>query len=138
MTVDELLVKLEKVRPMGVDRWLTRCPAHSDKNPSLAVKVGESGRILVHCWAGCSTDAVVDSLGLEMADLFADRKPNAPGAQRDRFSARDALHGIYDQAILVALIAKRIAEGGEITKDDKDRCFKAAGRIGAAMTEVGL
>jgi len=37
------------------------------------VSEGSDGRILVKCYAGCATSAVVDALGLSMSDLFADK-----------------------------------------------------------------
>src|SRR5574337_497427 len=37
------------------------CPAHDDEHPSLSVDERE-GRILVHCFAGCSQDAVIEGL----------------------------------------------------------------------------
>jgi hypothetical protein len=46
-----------------------RCPSHEDANPSLSVSVGDEGRVLVKCHAGCSTEAVVRALGLHMRDL---------------------------------------------------------------------
>lgn len=47
-----------------------RCPAHNDiSRPSLSLTEGD-GRALVHCHAGCSVDAVMFALGLDMADLF--------------------------------------------------------------------
>lgn len=33
--------------------WLTLCPVHGDKRPSLSICDGEDGRLLVHCFAGC-------------------------------------------------------------------------------------
>jgi hypothetical protein len=35
------------------------CPAHDDRNPSLSVRRAPDGRVLVHCFAGCSLDAVL-------------------------------------------------------------------------------
>jgi hypothetical protein len=47
------------------------CPAHDDRNsPSLSVKA-HNGRLLLHCFAGCSTDEIVSEMGLEMKNLFA-------------------------------------------------------------------
>jgi hypothetical protein len=37
-----------------------RCPAHEDKNPSLSVDI-RNGRVVWHCHAGCSQDAVRDA-----------------------------------------------------------------------------
>jgi hypothetical protein len=42
--------------------WVARCPAHDDHNPSLSLKDGRDGRILVHCHAGCEQGAVIDAL----------------------------------------------------------------------------
>lgn len=44
-------------RPTGEGQWLARCPAHADRTPSLAIRDGEGGRVLVRCWAGCDTAA---------------------------------------------------------------------------------
>jgi hypothetical protein len=46
------------------------CPAHPDKNPSLSLRE-RNGKILVKCQAGCSTDSVLNALGLEWKDLLA-------------------------------------------------------------------
>jgi hypothetical protein len=54
--------------------WSAKCPAHDDRNPSLSANEGDDGRALVHCHAGCATDAVLQALGLSAADLFADAK----------------------------------------------------------------
>ena len=63
--------RLEKPKRTG-DKLVARCPSHQDKTPSLSVTIGDSGdRVVMYCFAGCTTDAVLDTLGLEMRDLFA-------------------------------------------------------------------
>ena len=42
--------------------WVAKCPAHNDRNPSLSISGADNGKILVHCHAGCSQDAVIDAL----------------------------------------------------------------------------
>jgi hypothetical protein len=46
------------------DRWNRRklhCPAHDDARPSLSLT--ETGNtVLLHCWAGCSQDAIIAAL----------------------------------------------------------------------------
>jgi hypothetical protein len=69
-------------------RWTARCPAHDDRSPSLSIKAGEDGRVLVRCWAGCSTEAILKALNLTWRDLFAGPPPSpeqlmAMRAQRD-------------------------------------------------------
>lgn len=46
-----------------------QCPAHEDRNPSMTVRNGE-GRALLHCHAGCTTEQILDALGLDWTDLF--------------------------------------------------------------------
>lgn len=49
---------------------MARCPAHDDQHPSLSVSEDSDGRVLLKCHAGCSWKAVVQSLGLNIKDLF--------------------------------------------------------------------
>ena len=71
MHVDDLLARLDGVRPRGTDEWSSKCPAHADKSPSLSVrKVAD--RILVHCFALCEPRDIVAAMGIRMVDLFSD------------------------------------------------------------------
>jgi hypothetical protein len=53
-------------------RWIARCPAHDDHTASLSIDVGDDGRVLVNCFAGCAAEAIVAAIGLTMADLFSE------------------------------------------------------------------
>jgi hypothetical protein len=57
--------------------WTAQCPAHADRQPSLSISIGDSGTVLLHCHARCDIEAIVQALGLELRDLFDDRKPGA-------------------------------------------------------------
>lgn len=72
--IDTLLAKLDRVKPAGRDKWKALCPAHADKEESLSITT-DKGKILLHCFAGCDPEAIVQTLGLTMADLFLDSKP---------------------------------------------------------------
>jgi len=69
--VQQILAQLEDVVQVGPDQWKARCPAHQDDTPSLYVAV-RNGRVLLHDFGGCSTQEVLDALGLEWSDLFLD------------------------------------------------------------------
>ncbi|MBW1976097.1 MAG: hypothetical protein JRI45_11125 [Deltaproteobacteria bacterium] len=43
------------------DGFLCLCPVHDDRNPSLHVSQ-KDGKILVHCFAGCTQEAVIEAL----------------------------------------------------------------------------
>jgi hypothetical protein len=74
-----VLDQLDGARP-AANGWMALCPAHDDRNPSLSISQGEAGRVLVHCFAGCPTEAVVAALDLTVSDLFEDdgRKGGLP------------------------------------------------------------
>jgi len=42
--------------------WTCRCPAHEDRSPSLSLREGDGGRILVHCFSGCSQSDVIAAI----------------------------------------------------------------------------
>src|ERR1044072_1160233 len=65
--VANFLDLLQGVHPTGSSSWSAKCPAHEDSSPSLSVKVGDDGRVLVKCHAGCSAKAPV---GLKRPGLF--------------------------------------------------------------------
>ena len=56
-------------------RGLWCCPAHEDRAPSLSVRGGDDGRVLLHCHAGCPTASVIEALGLRWCDLFVGERP---------------------------------------------------------------
>lgn len=74
--VDTVLAALPGARKSG-DGWIARCPAHEDHNPSLSLKEGDDGRALINCHAGCPPTAIVDALGLRMADLMPPKEQHA-------------------------------------------------------------
>jgi hypothetical protein len=75
--LDRILARLRGVQQSGAG-CMALCPAHADKNPSLSIRE-KNGRILLHCFAGCSVDAICVAVGIEMHHLFTEprlaRKP---------------------------------------------------------------
>lgn len=63
-----------QARPLGRDRWIGRCPSHEDRSPSLSIGL-KGDRILLYCFAGCSTESVLQAMGLEWRDLFQGEGP---------------------------------------------------------------
>ena len=43
-------------------RWMALCPAHDDHKPSLDIGTGDDGKVLFHCYAGCSQEQVLEKL----------------------------------------------------------------------------
>lgn len=74
LPIDDLRAQIEDVtgpaRPNGRGGWNLRCPAHSDRNPSLTLDQNEQHHALVLCQAGCSTDDVLAAIGRTRRDLY--------------------------------------------------------------------
>ena len=61
--------------PRGTDQVTARCPAHDDRAPSLSVGVGDDGRVLLTCHAGCPAERIIAALGMTFTDLHPDDAP---------------------------------------------------------------
>jgi len=77
--LEKLLGRLDKVQAAGSGRWKACCPVHNDTDPSLSIREAEDGKVLVHCWAGCTTRDILAAIGLELRDLFPGDKPARRG-----------------------------------------------------------
>lgn len=59
MTAESLALALKGHR--SGDNWIAKCLAHDDNNPSLSIRQ-QGEKVLVHCHAGCSQEAVIAAL----------------------------------------------------------------------------
>lgn len=71
MTLNAFIALLTGVRRTD-SGYTALCPAHDDRKPSLSVSQGVDGKILVHCFSGCSLDSILKKIGLKARDLFTD------------------------------------------------------------------
>jgi hypothetical protein len=133
--VDNLLARLDGVKATGAGRWIARCPSHEDRSPSLAVAERDDGAVLIHCHAGCSVHEVTSALHMELHELFPPRERDRDNRPRARplIPHRDILQCLMDEAVLVATAAGNIAQGVDLTDEDRARLMVAAGRINNAL-----
>jgi len=140
MSADTLLSRLDGVQRTGQDKWLAKCPGHEDRSPSLSIREIEDGRVLVHCFAGCSVHEIVSSVGLDMSDLFPPRaiEDGKGKPERRPFPAADILRAIAFESTLVVIAAADLAAGRPFTEADRARLVLAVSRIQAALTAGGI
>ncbi|MCP5525371.1 MAG: AAA family ATPase [Verrucomicrobiales bacterium] len=65
-----------KAKAHGASQWEARCPAHEDRRASLSIGEGSDGKVIMHCHAGCTAEAVCGAVGVKVADLFPQEKRN--------------------------------------------------------------
>lgn len=128
MSTNTLLERIQGVRAAGPGRWMARCPAHQDRNPSLSIRESD-GRVLVHCFAGCEVYDVLCAVGLTLADLFDRPLTHHRASAQDRrhsHGAGAALKLLAHESLVVLVAAENLAAGRPLTDDDRARVVQAA------------
>lgn len=121
--IDNILSRLDKVKPNGAGKWLACCPAHDDKNPSLSIKEADNGTVLLKCWAGCSAAEITGAVGLELRDLFVGDKPRSSQPSR---AARQF------EAMVISVAVGQMRLGKALSAEDQERLELAKRRLGIA------
>lgn len=78
LTPAEIIPNLKGVKQTGRDKWMALCPAHEDSSPSLSVGVGDGGRLLLNCFAGCAFEAILDASGVPRNGSNQNGRPLTP------------------------------------------------------------
>ena len=102
--------------------WMTRCPAHIDREPSLAIRDGNDDRVLVHCHAGCSQERVIAALRSRGHWVDEDRTPGradrilAPASREAAQPPADRDGARRTEAALALWQSARHAEGSSVER----------------------
>lgn len=91
MTFESFIERFEKRTKTARGDFMVCCPGHEDKTASLSVGRSKDGGVLLKCFAACSSETIVASLGLTMRDLFATElpKPFKPPASNGHVSTNE-------------------------------------------------
>lgn len=119
--IDLVLPRLEGVKTRGRHQWSARCPAHDDKSPSLSIREADDGRLLLHCFGGCSPHDVVGALGIELGDLFPREATDhrvRRGAKRPLFNPWHAFDLLEHDLWLILFATEKALQGEPMTRDD--------------------
>ena len=131
MNIHNILNRLEKVKQTGVNQYVACCPAHEDKSPSLSVREVADNKILIHCFAECPINEILEALGLSLEDLFPEKLVPSQPIKRG-VSATTALEIIYFEGLVIKTICRIIINKHPIFESDHERLNIAFMRINAA------
>lgn len=93
MWYEAMLRRFRVVRKRG-DFRLCLCPAHNDRRPSLSIWPNKDRtKLFIRCFAGCSTQAVLASVGITMKDLF---EPTDRSGAPDPYVFHREIEATYD------------------------------------------
>ena len=114
--IQALINRLEKVRETGRDRYIAKCPAHDDGDPSLSIRQLPDSRILLKCFAGCGAVDILNAVGLNWQSLMPEDGLYEPIAERRERVARSDLMVEYLEVVR--------QQGGRLSEDDKALIIK--------------
>lgn len=124
-----ILQRLEDVRKHGTGQYMSKCPAHQDRSPSLSLYFHNDGRILIHCFAGCQTSDILAAIGLSMTDLFPEPLSHfLPGGDKRAKELALQKKTSHERTVIEMCMAKR-RQGKELTKDELEAERRAFDKI---------
>ena len=126
MSIENLLSRLEKVKKRGQGAWIACCPSHNDRSPSMTIRELDDGRVLMHCFAGCSVDEIIGVLGMSFSDLYPPNPIEHGKPLRRAFAAADVLEALANETQIIAVAATNL---DKLTTKDRERLMLAAQRV---------
>ncbi|MCF7802669.1 MAG: DUF6371 domain-containing protein [Candidatus Marinimicrobia bacterium] len=98
MKFEELLSNLQGVKEGQGGQFTALCPAHKDHEPSLSVKQTQDGTMLLKCFTGCSVEAICQSIGIQVSDLFKN-KHRKESQQHRMSSSKFVDNSLYEKCL---------------------------------------
>ncbi len=133
--LDALLQRLDGVQKSG-NGYRARCPACGGRSRKLSVSEADEGRVILHCFSCRDALAVVQAVGLTLADLFPVRL--APQTAQERLNALRsarlsqcgaALEVLVIEALIVVIAARQLARWQYLSEEDDQRLAVACDRL---------
>ena len=135
MSIDTLISRLDNVKEIGGGKYLACCPAHDDRSPSLAI-TDDEGRMLLHCFAECDPESVLDAIGLTFSDLYPEPLGHHFKSKPPRISPREILASLDHESLVVALIGADFIKRQSLDDATWKRLAKAVSRINSGRAQV--
>jgi hypothetical protein len=140
--IDLVLARAEAfgVKPSGRGRWRMLGACHGAKRTlSVSIAEGHDGAVLLHCFAGCEVQRLLDVLQLQAPDLFPSRDgtpaAGSPGRVRP-FSVVDMISALSAELRIVWVMLGDVAAGRQLTPADRRRAGVARERCLALLEEL--
>lgn len=137
-SLDTLLSRLDKVKKRKTGHWMSRCPAHDDRGPSLSIRETDERKVLIHCFAGCTSSDVLAAVGMEYDALFPDDPSDEEWGNRQKskiavYNARK----LNEDYVAAYLGASMLASGQQLSENDHKRLDEAIDALTAHVRDYG-
>lgn len=117
MNIYSLITYFDKARKLSETRYQACCPAHGDKTPSMSI-YSDNGKILIHCFAGCSTESIMSAIGLPMSELFEDDNFDKEKYKQEK-QREEKKKGFIHCFNVIALAESDQLRGRELSPNDR-------------------
>ena len=118
-------------RLSGVEKasggWVAKCPCPDhgydgeDRKPSLSFTIGQEGKIIFHCHAGCDWKDILLAIGLESKDL----RPSEGESPEETLSVNSADEPVgEDHTALIVSVYERFLAHLELRQEDRGKLHK--------------
>ncbi|MBN4074754.1 MAG: hypothetical protein COA82_12605 [Alkaliphilus sp.] len=91
--IQDILERLSGIKEIGSNKYMALCPAHRDGaksgRQSLSVSL-QNGKVLTHCFAGCTPEEVYDSLNLGADNMSTSTKTSTIISSKNIYKYHDA------------------------------------------------
>ena len=129
----KLLDRLDRAKQTRPGNWIAGCPCcDSKRGRPISIRELDNGRVLLHAFCGCETEAVLGALGLGIGDLFEAPIGHHFAPSHSRIPARDLLAVVDEEVIAASIIASDFLRTNSINEAAVQRLAQAAARIGKA------
>lgn len=122
MNIEKILSLLNGVRKTGHNKWVARCPVHTEKTPSFAISIGRTGNVVCHCFGcGAGMPEVMATLGITWDDIFQESNYNAQKSKREyaqQYSSKQVLDCLAWECTALASLLTRL-KGTALAEDEK-------------------
>ncbi len=133
VTLDEFLSACETTTGYRARRtahgYLTRCPAHEDRMPSLSLAEGERFPVVVRCFAGCTFEQILAVLRLEPVERPVETaKPPRPRRPEPPPEALPSEADVSHWVVALFLSGTEMPRGAPRLERRRDRGVRARAR----------
>lgn len=113
--LDDVVARFDDPKPNGTG-IMVRCPGHEDRKQSLHVSIGDDGRIVLFCHAGCETKDILALRGMKFEDLWPSKTNPRAATPRKLLSTTAYDYGDEIRKLLFQVVRKQFADGKTFTQ----------------------
>lgn len=107
----KILPNLTGIKKLG-GYYMARCPVHDDHEASLKIQEGSTQPVVLHCFAGCDSEAILEAIGLRIDDVLQEKEQVPTSGEWAPGGSASAVYDYRDEKGHLLYQVLRIPEPG--------------------------